>query len=84
MVLQRFVRSTKSIRFSVPLSTEPIISKEIIIDEGEHILLAQSYKYSSTEAEQCFGLAGLDIMKEWSNDKNDCSLYLVQRRITCI
>jgi len=76
----RFVRSAKSIRFSVPLSTEPFpFVKEINIDAGEHIFLAQSYKYSTTDVEQCFQLAGLDIMKEWSDDENYCSLYLLEK-----
>jgi uncharacterized SAM-dependent methyltransferase len=79
-MLQRFVRSTKSIRFSVPPSTESsTLATEININEGEHIFLAQSYKYSATDVEESFRLAGLDIVKEWANDENDGSLYLVQK-----
>jgi uncharacterized SAM-dependent methyltransferase len=47
------------------------------IDEGEVILMAQSYKYSNAEVMGIFHSGNLQVVREWTNDDRDCSLYLL-------
>lgn len=57
----------------------PRKAKRIAIEREELILMAQSYKYTAKDILQIFHSADLVLIKEWSNDDGDCSVYLLER-----
>ncbi|QMW46651.1 hypothetical protein G4B11_010106, partial [Aspergillus flavus] len=65
----RFVRSDRH-RTVLP---------DIEISAGEHVLLAQSYKYTRQDALAVFDLSGLTVRYEWVNQPDDCSLFLLEK-----
>ncbi|CAI7592998.1 unnamed protein product [Penicillium viridicatum] len=74
----RFVRSRTRVSFEIS-SSSPCdrATATVEMEEGEYILIAQSYKHSLANVERCFQEAGLDILKRWTKDQSDCSLYLL-------
>ncbi|KAE8315332.1 histidine-specific methyltransferase [Aspergillus transmontanensis] len=65
----RFVRSDRH-RTVLP---------DIEISAGEHVLLAQSYKYTRQDALGVFDMSGLTVRYEWVNQPDDCSLFLLEK-----
>ncbi|KAG9666342.1 hypothetical protein KCU99_g9781, partial [Aureobasidium melanogenum] len=55
------------------------LSADIEIQEGEHVFLAQSYKYTTEDAECVFRAAGLQTVYNWVNDSDDCSIFLLRK-----
>jgi uncharacterized SAM-dependent methyltransferase len=53
------------------------IPDNIEITEGEHIFLAQSYKYRKAHLESLFKESGLVVINAWSDDQGESSLYLL-------
>jgi len=80
----RFAQATKRCSFDVRLDSSTVSENttHVEIDEGEFVFLNQSYKYSSAEVIMLFRTGGLEVVREWTNDNNDSSLYLLQRRGT--
>ncbi|EAW14925.1 L-histidine N(alpha)-methyltransferase [Aspergillus clavatus NRRL 1] len=68
----------RHVRFAKSTRPRALQSRETAIPEGEHVFLAQSYKYTRADATSVFEAAGLQLLDEWVNADDDCSLFLLE------
>jgi uncharacterized SAM-dependent methyltransferase len=59
----------------------PKAARTIEIEQGEHVLLGQSYKWRQETVEDIFLQAGLAIHDSWFDAGHETAIYLLGNRL---